>query len=472
MRRGAKLAQARPKLQPRVLSMWFRAAQRITVTALGLACLATCSGRAPTASNTRTPPAPPPPEASGGSAVQVVQVPASMQASPFNVTRSLTVPAKDIVAVYARVRGARFLVVTPDGSLLVALPDAGTLMLVRPNPNGDPIISTFASGFKQPQGMAFHTSGGTTYLYVAESDQINRFVYHAGDLTAQGRQVLITGLPDASTPELKGAYGHALKDIALDGNDKLYVSIGSSCNVCTSDQQATPVRGAIYQYDADGSNGRLFAQGIRNAEGLAILPGTNTLWIAVNNRDNIPYPYNDSTGQYGKVIQSYVDNHPPDEFIQVRDGGNYGWPYCNPTPDSPSGYDNMPFDRSFDMNADGHVDCSAMDMVTKGFQAHSAPLGLAFLQNTAAPAAYGQGAVIAFHGSWNRSTKTGYKVVYVPFSGPAPVAGLPVDLVTGWSDGVCDWGRPVGVAVDGTGNLFISDDLSGTIYKLSPPAPK
>jgi glucose/arabinose dehydrogenase len=387
-----------------------------------------------------------------------VQVPASMRTSPFNVTRSLTVPAGYGIAVYARVDSARFMMVTPDSNLLVSQPGLGKLTLIRPNPSGDPILSDFVTGLRAPQGMAFHTIGGTTYLYVAESNQIDRYTYAAGDLTAQGRQVIITGLPDD---------GHPAKDIALDSNDNLYVALPSSCNVCTADVLSLPIRGAIYLYGADGSNGRLFAQGIRNAEGLAILPGTTTLWVAVNNRDNVPYPYQDSTGQYGQVIQSYVDNHPAEEFMPVRDGGNYGWPYCNPTPDTPAGYDNMPFDRAYDMNADGHVDCSTMDTVVKGFQAHSAPLGLTFLQGSAAPAAYQNGAVIAFHGSWNRATKTGYKVVYVPFAGSVPAPGAPTDLVAGWATGTSEWGRPVDVVVDPHGSFFIADDLSGTIYKLT-----
>ena len=98
--------------------------------------------------------------------------------------------------------------------------------------------------------------------------------------------------------------------------------------------------------------------------------------MAVNNRDNIPYLHQDSTGQYGQVIQSYVDNHPAEEFMPVRDGGNYGWPYCNPNPDTPASYDNMPFDRAYDMNADGHVDCSTSGWHSlKGFQALFRALG-------------------------------------------------------------------------------------------------
>ena len=145
-----------------------------------------------------------------------------------------------------------------------------------------------------------------TYVYVTETNQVNRYVYTPGALTPGTRQVVVSGLPDASSPELNGTYGHELKNIALDGNDKLYVSIASTCNVCTSDTQSTPVRAAIYVYNADGSNGRLFARGLRNAEGLAMIPGTNTLWVVVNNRDDIAYPFNDGSGNYGLRRDSHL----------------------------------------------------------------------------------------------------------------------------------------------------------------------
>jgi glucose/arabinose dehydrogenase len=305
------------------------------------------------------------------------------------------------------------------------------------------------------------------YVYISEIDQIDRFIYHVGDTVAHNRQVIISGLPDSSSPGLDGSYAHQLKNIALDSNNKLYVSIGSSCNVCVSDTQSNPIRASIYQYDADGSHGRLYAQGLRNAEGLAFLPGTNTLWVAVNNRDDIAYPFQDASGNYKKVISAYVDNHPPDEFISVRDGGNYGWPFCNPDPDKT--INTMPFDRDVQYNADGHVDCNKMDRVTKGIQAHSAPLGLTFLQNTKVPALYRNGALIALHGSWDRTNKTGYKLIYFPWNATTQVPGKQVDLVTGWLDTAKQevWGRPVDSVVDQQGNILISDDFSGTVYKLT-----
>ena len=398
-------------------------------------------------------------------------VPAALAGYPFDAPRTLQVPAGFAIAVYARVPGARFMAITPEGNLLVSQPGAGKVSLVRPgSAGGPPVVTDFVAGLRQPHDMVFHTIGGTTYLYLSESNQINRYVWHAGDLSGQGREVIIAGLPDASTPELQGNYGHQLKNIALDGNHKLYVSIASTCNACLSDTQSDPVRGAIYQYDADGSNRRLFARGLRNAEGLAFIPGTNTLWAAVNNRDNTPYPFDDGTGQYGQIIPAYVDNHPPDEFTQVSDGANYGWPFYNPNPDA--GLDNMPFDRDYDWNRDGHVPLADMTRISKGIPAHSAALGLTFLQGTAFPAAYNKAAVIALHGSWNRTAPAGYTVAYFPWNAATQTPGAQQDLVAGFTGPTpgSAWGRPVDTAVDPRGGLLISDDQSGTIYRLSAPA--
>ena len=402
-----------------------------------------------------------------------VAVPASMRAAPFDVTRRLKVPPGFAVSVYARVPGARFLTVAPNGDLLVSQPGAGKVVLVRPNDAGEGAVTTFASGLTNPHDLVFSQQGGVTYLYLAESNKITRSVYQSGDTARRAAQTLVANLPDASTPELKGTYAHALKNIALSGG-KLYVSIASATNSDPADLAGTPKRAAIYLYNADGSGGRLFAQGVRNAEGLAISPAGD-LWVVVNNRDNIAYPFhndwqNDGTGDdYGKVIQSYVDNHPPEEFIKVRDGGNYGWPYCNPNPDN--GPNNMPFDRDVQNNPDGtKLDCAQADRVTKGIQAHSAPLGLSFLQGSRVPAPYRAGAVAAFHGCWNCSKFVGHKIVFFPWN----AQGLPgdeLDLVSGWvTDAVnkVRWGRPVDAVPDLSGNLLISDDAASAIYKLSP----
>jgi YD repeat-containing protein len=396
-------------------------------------------------------------------------VPNTMNYEPFNFTRYLKVPPNFSISVYARIKQARFMAVAPNGDLLVSQPSTGKVLIVRSNGSNDPIISDFVTGLRKPHDIVFHTINDTTYVYISETNQINRFTYKSGDTIAQNRQIVVADLPDSSTAELKGSYGHELKNIALDANNKLYVSIASTCNACLEDTISNPKRGAIYQYNADGTNPRLFAEGLRNAEGLAFVPGTNDLWVAVNNRDNIAYPFNDASGNYGKIIPSYVDNHPPEELTRVRDGGNYGWPFCNPNPDTANGLNNMPFDRDYEFNADGRVNCDAMDRIDKGIQAHSAPLGLTFLQNTNFPSLYSNGVVVGLHGSWNRQKKTGYRIAYFPWNTATKTVGEEMDLVSGWLIPGTEevWGRPVDMVVDRQGNLLISDDYSGTIYKLT-----
>jgi glucose/arabinose dehydrogenase len=320
---------------------------------------------------------------------------------------------------------------------------------------------------QHPHDMVFYQSGGTMYLYVAQSNKIVRAIYQNGDLTMRTRQVVVSGLPNASSPGLGGQYGHQLKNIALDPlTDRLYVSIGSTCNVlCISDTRSNPVRGSIYVYNSDGTGGRLFARGVRNAEGLALVPTRSILWAVVNNRDDTPYPFNDGSGNYGRVFPGFVDNHPPELFINVRDGGNYGWPFCNSNPDTPSGLDTMPLDPDFDTNRNQAVKCDTMTRAMKGIPAHSAPLGLTFAQRTRFPQHYRRGALVALHGSWNRSIVRSPRVAY--FSWDARQRpGPQYDFVTGWVSGGTYWGRPVDTAVDSTGALLISDDHSGTIYRL------
>jgi glucose/arabinose dehydrogenase len=394
-----------------------------------------------------------------------VQVPEALRFGVFSTDRFLMIPQNFSIAVYARVSGARFLAIAPNGDLLVSVPGEGRVVLVRSNASGTTSVSDFVTGLRKPHDIVFHKIGAITYVYISETNQVNRYIYNAGDTQGHDRQIVVKDLPDSSSAELRGAYGHELKNIALDSNHKLYVSLGSTCNACLSDTQSDPQRAAIYQYDADGSNRKLFAQGLRNAEGLAFVPGTNDLWAAVNNRDNILYPHQDNTGNYQKLVPSYVDNHPPEEFTRVRDGGNYGWPFCNPNPDTT--VDNMPFDRDAEFNADGHVNCDGLDRISKGIQAHSAPLGLLFLQDTKFAQPYRQGALVSLHGSWNRTARTGYKVIYFPWQDQGP--GKQVDLVTGWLDEASQevWGRPVDTAIDQQGNLLISDDASGTVYKMT-----
>lgn len=415
-----------------------------------------------------------PPAALQLGAMQSVKVivPPGMATGALATPRTLTIPQGFSIRVFARIPATRFMAVAPNGDVLVSTPDAGTVTLLRPNGASAPQRFTFASGLHKPHDIVFHTLGATTYVYIAESNRIIRAPYASGSTSMAAAETVVGPLPDSSSPELQGAYGHELKNIALNGS-KLYVSIASTCNACESDTVSDPVRNAIYEYDADGKNRRLFARGLRNAEGIRFKPGTSELWAAVNNRDNIAYPFHndwdgDSKDDFGKVMQSYVDGHPPDLLVKVRDGGNYGWPFCNSNPDA--GLDNMPFDRDAQLNPDGSkLDCSKIDRVTKGIAAHSAPLGMNFLQGSGLPEKFRNALVVALHGCWNCTALNGHKIVLYPFN-PDGTLGNAVDLVTGWvtdPQAKSRWGRPVTAVPDGKGGLYISDDDSGSIYLLA-----
>lgn len=402
-----------------------------------------------------------------------VNVPSALASAPFDTKRYLKIPPNFTISVYARLSSPRFMAFAPNGDLFVSQPWSGKVMLIRPNGTDVPLVLTYVEGLRLPHDIVFHQIGKTTYVYIAESHQISRYVYNYGDTNATGQEVVVGNLPDDSSPELQGSYGHQLKNITLDDRHSLYVSIASATNDSISDAYSNPVRSAIYKYRANGTS-RLFAQGLRNAEGLAMVPGTRDLWAVVNHRDEIAYPYHaditgDGNDDYGAVIPTYVDNHPPEAFVHVRPGAHYGWPFANPNPDTANGFNNMPFDPDYYNNPGWSVYSPTLfTPIDKGIPAHAAPLGLTFLQNTAFPEVYRNGVVVALHGSWNRQRKSGYKVVYFPWR-PEQRPGRQQDLASGWLDRTTqqNWGRPVDTAVDALGNLYISDDGSDTIYKLT-----
>lgn len=417
----------------------------------------------------------PQPQLAAASTVRTLEVPEALADTPFNQEHSLSVPPGFGIRLWSRVQNARFMALAPNGDVLVSNPGAGKITLLRERPGDVPKAFDFVTGLHNPQDMVFHRIGDVMYLYVAESNRISRSIYHDGDTTSGEREAVVDNLPDDSTPELQGSYGHQLKNIALSPDHKLYVSIASACNACAEDTVSNPVRGAIYQYSADGKDGRLFARGLRNAEGLDFIPGTNTLWAAVNNSDQVRFPLDvdfdgDGVSDLGKLLPAYVDNNPPEPFTVVRDGANYGWPFCNAVPNaSMSNLDLLP-DFTLNRNSE-NLDCAKVDRASKGIQAHSAPLGFSFLQASNVPAPYNKGAAIALHGCWNcTSLRAGYKVVFFPFD-DAGNAGAEIDLVRGFvtdPDAREVWGRPVDVIPDGKGGLLISDDLAGAIYQLYP----
>lgn len=290
--------------------------------------------------------------------------------------------------------------------------------------------ATFLSGLDQPYGMAF----GQNSFYLANTDSVLRFPFKTGDLSASGAGQKIADLTE-------GGYNqHWTRNLLFsrDGK-KLFVTVGSSCNTCEEDDSQ---RAAISEMSPDGSGKRVFASGLRNPVGVALRPGTNDLWTVVNERDNLG------------------DDVPPDYLTSVQPGAFYGWPYAYTDIDR-----RISPDPNYGDNAQMASKTIAPDVPV---QAHSAALGLAFypLQGGNFPASYRGDAFVAFHGSWNRSAKTGYKIVRVDFEAGKPKSVS--DFVTGYlkADGQT-WGRPVDVQVAPDGSLLFSDDGGGKIWRVS-----
>jgi glucose/arabinose dehydrogenase len=240
-----------------------------------------------------------------------VEVPEKWRTAPFDRERLLNVPAGATISVLARVRGARFLALSPNGDVLVSQPSRGKILLIRQSRPSEVGVYELISGLRLPHGMVFHRIGDTLYLYISESNEISRFIYSNQPLQRKNEQIVVPNLPDRSSPNLGGAYGHELKNITIGPDQKLYVDIASATNANPADTRSDPLRCAIYRYDLDGRNRELVARGIRNAEGLAFVPGTNELWAVVNERDNIRYPFRNGwdghrTSDYGRLMQSYV----------------------------------------------------------------------------------------------------------------------------------------------------------------------
>jgi glucose/arabinose dehydrogenase len=349
----------------------------------------------------------------------------------------LSVPPGFFVYPWAsNLPGARTLTIAPNGDVFVVQISENTITVLRDaDHDGIPETRfTFASGgaLNLPFGLAFYPPGpNPAFVYVANADRVVRYPYANGDPTARGpAQTIVSDLP---TP-----IGHLTRGLAFrsDGT-KMYVSVGSAANVETGED---PRRAAILEYNPDGSGFRLFATGLRNPVTLAFEQGTGALWTVVNERDGLG------------------DDLPPDFATHITDGGFYGWPYDyigpNPDPRIPP-------------PAGGVGNVIVPDVL---IQAHSAPLGLAFYTGSAFPASYRSGAFVTLHGSWNRTQRTGYKLIHVRPDGSYE------DVIWGWAlpDGTV-WGRPVGVTMAADGSLLVSDDGAGVVwrltYGLTPPAP-
>jgi glucose/arabinose dehydrogenase len=279
-----------------------------------------------------------------------------------------------------------------------------------------------------PFGLAFNNG----YLYVGNTASLVRLRYANGDLKATGEPEKLMDLP---------AGGHTTRNVIFNrAGTKMYVAVGSQSNNNAGEDCR---RAAILEFNPDGSGYRVFASGIRNPVGLAWQPGTDTLWTAMNERDNLG------------------DDLVPDYATSVKDGGFYGWPYSYIGP-----------------HPDPRYQGAFPDLVKRAvvpdvlLPAHAAALGITFYDANQFPQRYRNGGFVALHGSWNRSVAAGYKVVFFPMANgrPGPIEDFVSNLLVSNGEngsGIEAWGRPVGVTVARDGSLLVSDDGSNVIWKVS-----
>jgi glucose/arabinose dehydrogenase len=297
--------------------------------------------------------------------------------------------------------------------------------------DGDGVAETqavFLEGLRQPFGMALVGDN----LYVANTDSVVRYPFHVGE----------TRITDKGTKLLDLPVGHHWTRALLPSADssKLFVTVGSGSNIGEKGMDIEKGRATILELDLATGKSRIFASGLRNANGMAIEPTTGALWTVVNERDELG------------------DDLPPDYLTSVKDGGFYGWPYSY-----------------WGKNVDTRVQPQRPDLVATALTpdyalgGHTASLGLAYYDRDQLPERYRGGMFIGQHGSWNRTQYSGYKVVFVPFKDGRP-NGAPIDVLTGFlkDDGSGKaYGRPVGVAVDGKGALLVADDTGNAIWRVT-----
>ncbi len=416
-----------------------------------------------------------------GFATTRLAVPGANAGRPFNVPRTVKLPEGWKGEVWARVRGARFALWTPARTLLIAAAATGALYELTParDRSAPPRLRVLLSGLHEPEGMAFDVLGGRRFLYLAEADRIDRFAWRAGGRLGEGR-VIVANLPDLGP---SGEDTHRLKGLAIGPHQTIYFSIGSISNALppTSGERrsATP-RASIMAMDPNGDHLHVVMRGVRNGEGLAVAPDAS-VWTAVNERDEVPYPFHRPYGgqaeAFGKVIPSYVNEHPPDELAKVIAGSTLGWPYCNPDPDDHAGepekglhYANLAFVADALTNPGERVlHCARLRPLDRGLPAHSAPLGLTFLEGSEVLAPWSGGAALAVHGSWDRTPPRPPALLWLPWEPTSHELGSPVALVSGFQEpsGV-RWGRPVEAVPGPEGDLYVTDDLAGAVYRIGP----
>jgi glucose/arabinose dehydrogenase len=359
----------------------------------------------------------------------------------------------------------RVIRVAPNGDLFVADSMFGSVHVLR-IPAGRAVPekdAVFASGLKQPFGIAFYPLGPSPqWVYIANSDGVVRFHYKNGDLEATGKpERIIEGIPWTH---------HYARDIAFspDGS-RLFLSVGSGSNVALdmfpephwttipeprnvdgvaewaktrplgSAWDTEELRADVLSFDPNGKNLKIVATGLRNCAGMTVQPATGHLWCAVNERDELG------------------DNTPFEYATRVVEGAFYGWPWY-----FIGGHEDP---RQAGLRTDLKDKVTVPDVL---MQAHSAPLQMVFYERDNFPAEYRGSAFVTMHGSWNRSQRTGYKVVRLLFDASGNPTGEYEDFMTGFvvSDAAV-WGRPVGVAVANDGSLFVTEDGAGTVWRVT-----
>jgi glucose/arabinose dehydrogenase len=353
--------------------------------------------------------------------------------------------------IVSGLRGPRVVRVAPNGDLFVADSRSNRVLVYRLDGDGNVAEEgVFAEGLRQPYGIAFHPLDRPQWVYVANSDSVVRFPYRGGLKTAGEAETIVSRIPSNH---------HWTRDIAFSPDGKtLYLSVGSGSNVAggigkapqggVEDWAAKKPLGAVWgseegraevrAYDPDGKNGRVVATGLRNCSGMTVQPATGALWCVVNERDGLG------------------DDVPFEYATRVEEGAFYGWPWY------------YIGDHRDPRHADARPDLAGKATVPDVLiQAHSAPLNIAFYEGGQFPAEYRGDAFVALHGSWNRGVRTGYKVVRLKFDEGRPT-GAYEDFMTGFAiSDAAVWGRPVGVAVARDGALIVTEDGSGTIWRVS-----
>ncbi|MEZ0154350.1 MAG: sorbosone dehydrogenase family protein [Candidatus Reddybacter sp.] len=330
-----------------------------------------------------------------------------------------------VARYYSAISGPRGLAFSPAGLVVSSSSEGGVYRLIDSDHDGSAERHiTIIDKLQRPTGLAIHNN----WLYIAEAEAIGRIAYNPLSGATQGSyQRIIHKLPSGGN--------HWRRVIHFGPDDWLYLAIGSSCNVCIEED---PRRGTIMRFHADGSAGEIVATGLRNSAGFDWAPWNEQLYATDNGRDWLG------------------DDEPSDELNYITHGSFYGWPYINGSGKADPDYGDHPSKPQWPGNLPAH-----------SFRPHNAPLGIIFNRSSKLPADYERSAFVALHGSWNRSTPDGYKIVSLHWNVDGSI--VEKDLLTGFlTPKGRVLGRPAELAQDEDGSLYISDDHADTLYRLYP----